>query len=128
MIRLLIVLLCLPVLTFSQEEGTEEVFTYNIDVEPSFPGGEKALMEFISKNMVYPKDAMRNGEQGIVYVQFVVLKTGDVADVRILRGVSESIDKEVLRLMGIMPKWVPGEFEGKPVKVAYTLPLTFRLG
>jgi TonB family protein len=95
--------------------------------EPSFPGGEEDMMKFIQNNIEYPQLAVDAGEQGIVYAQFVVYKDGHLGDFRIMRGVSTSLDRETLRILKLMPKWVPGKQKGKLVNVRYTLPIHFRL-
>ena len=95
--------------------------------EPMFPGGEEAMMKFIQNNIEYPQKSVDAGEQGIVYAQFVVYKDGHLGEFRIMRGVSTSLDKETLRLLKLMPNWVPGKQKGKLVNVRYTLPIYFRL-
>jgi len=94
-----------------------------VAIDPEFIGGEKAMTKFIADNFIYPDSARINEEQGVVYVQFVVSKKGNVEDVKVLRGVSKSIDKEAIRIISIMPKWRPGEQAGKPVNVRYVLPI-----
>ncbi len=94
---------------------------------PQFPGGEKELMSFISKNLKYPAVPAENGIQGRVVIRFVVSKTGDVTDVQILKGLDPSCDKEAVRVVKAMPKWIPGRQNGRTVPVYYTLPVTYRL-
>ena len=94
---------------------------------PTFPGGEAALLQYIGKNMKYPVIAQENGIQGRVIVSFVIEKDGHVADVTVVRGVDPALDKEAIRVVSAMPRWRPGEQRGKPVRVKYTLPVTFRL-
>ncbi len=98
------------------------------EVEPSFPGGEAAMMSWIQENIEYPPLAVEMGEQGKVFVQFVVNKDGSIEQVKVLRGVSDAIDQEAKRVVRTMPKWSPGEQAGKKVRVRYTLPIHFRLG
>jgi protein TonB len=98
------------------------------EVEPTFPGGEGAMMTWIQSNIEYPQLAVEMGEQGIVYVQFVVNKDGSIEQVKIMRGVSDALDDEAKRVVKKMPKWTPGEQAGKKVRVRYTLPIHFRLG
>ena len=102
------------------------VFTF-VEQMPEFPGGNSAMYNFISKNMVYPSEAQENNEQGKVVVQFVVMNDGQVQDATVVRGVSPAIDKEALRIIKIMPRWQPGKQNGKPVNVRFVLPLTFSL-
>lgn len=106
----------------------EEPIVDFAEVDPAFPGGEAAMGEWIQKNIVYPEMAKEMGEQGTVYVQFVVNRDGSIVDVVIVRGVSESLDNEAKRVVKKMPKWSPGEQAGKPVRVRFTLPINFRLG
>lgn len=96
---------------------------------PEFPGGITELMQFIKSNMKYPEMEKEAGIQGTVYVQFVVSKEGVVHSVKILRGVNGApgFDKEVFRIVKMMPNWIPGENRGKKVNVYYTLPVKFRL-
>ena len=110
------------------DEIEEEPVIDFAEVEPTFPGGEGAMMQWIQDNIEYPQLAVEMGEQGIVYVQFVVNKDGSIEQVRVMRGVSDSLDDEAKRVVKKMPKWTPGEQAGKKVRVRYTLPIHFRLG
>lgn len=95
---------------------------------PEFPGGQKALLNFLSKNVKYPIIAQENGIQGRVIVQFVVAKNGDIENVEVVRsGGDPSLDKEAVRVIKSMPKWIPGKQRGKPVRVKYTVPVNFIL-
>jgi TonB family protein len=98
-----------------------------VEVMPSFPGGIDGLMAFLSANLVYPNEAKDGGAQGTTYVTFVVNEFGEVIDESILRSVHSSIDKEALRVVSIMPPWVPGMQYGIPVKVQYNLPIRMTL-
>ncbi len=106
-----------------QENG---IYDYT-EVPPSFPGGEAALMKFISSNIKYPNMAKEYNLQGRVIVSFVVGKDGAVQDLKIIRGVCFAMQNEVIRIMKLMPNWQPGTQNGNPVKVRYTLPVMFRL-
>jgi protein TonB len=106
----------------------EEPIADFAEVEPTFPGGEAAMMTWIQENISYPQLAVEMGEQGIVYVQFVVNKDGSIEKVKIMRGVSDALDGEAKRVVKKMPRWTPGEQAGKKVRVRYTLPIHFRLG
>ena len=86
------------------------------------------MMTWIQKHIEYPQLAIEMGEQGIVYVQFVVNKDGSIEQVKVMRGVSDALDDEAKRVVKRMPKWTPGEQAGKKVRVRYTLPIHFRLG
>jgi protein TonB len=94
---------------------------------PSFPGGEAALMQYLSKNIKYPPFAEENNIQGRVICTFVVERDGSVTDIHIAKGVDPSLDKEAIRVVSGMPKWIPGRQNGQSVRVKYTLPVTFRL-
>ena len=108
-----------------REEETK-IFTV-VEQMPSFPGGEAALMQYLSKNIKYPPFAEENNIQGRVICTFVVERDGSVSDIRIARSVDPSLDKEAIRVVSGMPKWIPGRQNGQSVRVKYTLPVTFRL-
>jgi protein TonB len=110
------------------EEIVEEPIADFAEVEPSFPGGESAMMEWIRDNIEYPQLSVEMGEQGIVYCQFVVNKDGSIEQVKVVRGVSDALDDEAKRVVRRMPKWTPGEQAGKKVRCRFTLPIHFRLG
>lgn len=98
-----------------------------VEQMPSFPGGTGALMQYLSKNIKYPPVAEEMGIQGRVICTFVVERDGSVSDIRIARSVDPSLDKEAIRVVSGMPKWIPGRQNGQMVRVKYTLPVTFRL-
>lgn len=98
-----------------------------VEQMPEFPGGEAALLKYLNTSVKYPKIATENGIQGKVYVGFVVDRNGGISNVRIARGVDESIDKEAMRVVKAMPKWMPGKQNGEPVRVSFTLPINFVL-
>jgi protein TonB len=108
-------------------EIEEEPITEFAEVEPSFPGGEAAMMEWIQKTVEYPSLAVEMGEQGIVYVQFVVNKNGSIEQAKVVRGVSDALDAEAVKVVSKMPPWTPGEQAGKKVRCRFTLPIHFRL-
>ena len=94
---------------------------------PQFPGGAPKLMEYLSQNIRYPKEATEHGIQGRVIVQFVVEKDGSVSNVQVVRSVDPALDREAVRVVKSMPKWNPGMNNGQPARVKYTLPVTFKL-
>ena len=98
-----------------------------VEEMPKFPGGEGALMEYVSKNVVYPKEAQEKGISGRVFVSFVIEKDGSVNEVNVMRGIGGGCDEEAVRVINGMPKWKPGKQEGKPVRVSYMMPITFKL-
>ena len=108
------------------KEEENKVFDV-VEEQPSFPGGQGALMQWLSDNIKYPVIAAENGVPGRVIVQFVVSKTGSISDVKVVRGVDPSLDREAVRVVSQMPKWTPGRQNGTTVNVRYTLPVTFRL-
>ncbi len=98
-----------------------------VEEMPKFPGGEDALMDYVSKNVVYPKEAQEKGISGRVFVGFIVEKDGSVSDVKVLRGIGGGCDEEAVRVISGLPKWKPGKQEGKPVRVSYQMPINFKL-
>ena len=98
-----------------------------VDQMPQFPGGFEKLKEFIEKNRRYPKSLQDRGIQGRVVVTFVVEKTGKISHAKVVRGVDPALDKEALRVVRKMPRWIPGKLYGKNVDVNYTMPVDFRL-
>lgn len=109
-----------------EEVVEEEIFTIVEDM-PSFPGGEAKLFEYLGKNIKYPQIAKEAGISGIVYVNFVVGTSGNITDVKVLRGIGGGCDEEAIRVVKNMPQWSPGKQRGKPVKVSYNLPIRFSL-
>lgn len=94
---------------------------------PQFPGGEEELMKFLSDNVHYPAIAAETGVEGRVTVRFVVSKTGDVTNVEVIRGFDPSCEKEAVRVVKMMPRWIPGKQNGRNVPVYFTLPVLFKL-
>ncbi len=103
-----------------------EVFTI-VEKMPGFVGGERARLKFLSDNLKYPSIDRSGGIQGTVYLNFVVNKKGQIKKVKILRGVSPTIDKEAIRVVEAMPNWEPGKQRGKPVSVSYNFRIKFNL-
>ena len=98
-----------------------------VEQMPEFPGGQEALMKFLSESVKYPKEASKDGIQGRVVVQFVVEKDGSISEVEVVKKVNEHLDAEAVRVVNAMPKWKPGKQKGENVRVKYTLPISFRL-
>lgn len=109
-----------------EEAPVEKPFEV-VEQNPSFPGGLAELNKFLSDNIRYPVIAQENGIQGRVIIRFVVSKTGEISDVQVMRGVDPSLDKEAVRVVQSMPKWIPGRQRGQAVPVYFTLPVVFRL-
>lgn len=108
------------------EPVKEEVFRA-VEQMPVFPGGEAALMKWLSNNIQYPPAAMENNVQGRVVVQFVVTKTGAIGEVKVVRSVDRDLDNEAIRVCKKLPKFTPGRMNGQAVNVWYTLPVQFKL-
>ena len=111
----------------SQVTKEDEVVHIRVDRMPEFPGGQAALNNYLAQNLQYPILAQENGIQGRVVCQFIVEKDGSVGDVKVIRGVHESLDNEAIRVVEAMPKWIPGVQGGEIVRVRYTLPIRFNL-
>lgn len=110
--------------TSSEKQDTTRVVYEEM---PSFPGGQKALMDYLSKNIVYPVKAAEKNIQGRVIIRFSVDLDGSLSDITIVHSVDPALDAEAIRLVKTMPKWIPGTQDGQPVKVNFTLPITFSL-
>ena len=110
-----------------EEEVEDQTVFQVVEKMPEFPGGMAACLKFLSNNIKYPTISQENGVQGKVIVQFVVNKDGSIVDPVVVRSVDPYLDKEALRVISMMPKWSPGMQRGKPVRVKYTVPVTFRL-
>ena len=110
------------------EPVVEEEKPYEaVEQMPTFPGGETELMKFIRDNLKYPVIAQENGIQGRVILRFVVSKTGTIDNVTVLRSLDPTCDKEAIRVVKSMPKWIPGKQNGNNVPVYFTLPVVFKL-
>lgn len=115
-----------PAVEEEEEEAAQTIFTV-VEEMPEFPGGQAELLKYLAKSIKYPVIAQENGVQGRVVCSFVVNRDGSIVDAEVVRGVDPSLDKEALRVITTMPKWKPGKQRGKPVRVKYTVPVTFRL-
>jgi len=102
--------------------------TYTIVEEPpSFPGGEKARVQYMLDNLKYPEGAKSKGIQGTVFVAYIVRADGSISDAKVLRGIGGGCDEEALRVVNAMPKWDPGKQRGKAVNVQFNMPIKFAL-
>lgn len=106
--------------------GDDEIFIA-VDQQPEFPGGYEAMMAFVKQNMRYPANARKMKIEGTVHVSFVVSKTGEISDVKVLRGIMTTCDQEAVRVVQLMPPWKAGKQNGRNVNVRFILPLKFRL-
>lgn len=98
-----------------------------VEQRPMFPGGEAEMMKYLQDNIRYPEEAQQAKQEGRVICQFVVTSEGKIGDVKVMRGISPSLDKEAVRVIKAMPTWIPGKHDGQAVNVRYTLPIMFRL-
>lgn len=97
----------------------------NIEKMPEFPGGEKAIRRFLSTNIRYPIEAAENDIQGKVFVGFIIEKDGSISNIQVKKGVHPLLDDEAVRIIKLMPRWIPGRQKGKPVRVSFTVPINF---
>lgn len=104
----------------------EEVLIIS-EVMPEFEGGMSKMYKWLGKNLRYPTAASNNGIEGRVVISFIVEKDGGISNVEILKGIGFGCDEEAARVVEAMPKWKAGEQNGRPVRVKYTLPLTFKI-
>ena len=112
---------------FVAPEVEEEEVYIIVEQMPGFPGGEEALLKYISDHIEYPTMAVERGIEGRVTVRFVVNKDGYVQDVTVIRGLHELLDKEAVRVIQSLPRWNPGKQNGVAVAVYYNVPVNFTL-
>lgn len=112
-----------------EETVVEEAVPFAlVEKKPSFMGGDaNEFSKWVNKHLVYPEIAKENGVQGKVILGFTVNKDGTVSNIKVLRGVDSSLDKEAIRVVSMSPKWTPGQNAGSNVKVSYTFPVVFQL-
>ncbi len=114
------------IVTQEKAPEPEKVFEV-VEQMPTFPGGQSALFDYLSKHIRYPVIAEENGIQGRVILTFVVEKSGSITDIQVVKSVDPSLDKEAKRVVSTMPAWIPGKQNGSSVRVKFTLPVTFKL-
>jgi TonB family protein len=107
------------------QDNEDRIYTF-AEQKPEFPGGEKALTAYLKKNVNMPEMAKKNGEQGKVFITFVVEKDGSLSNPKVLRGIGNGCDDEAVRVVKNMPKWLPGKQNGQTIRVQYTLPIIFK--
>ena len=112
--------------TEAPEEDKDKVYAV-VEQPPTFPGGEAALLAYVAKNIKYPASALEQEIQGVVLLRFVVLENGSVGEVLVTRGIDPACDKEAVRVVKSLPRFIPGKQQGKGVKVWYTLPIRFQI-
>lgn len=106
-------------------QNNQKVYEHS-EVMPEYPGGMSAMVEFLSKNVKYPKDAAKQKVEGRVLVWFVVETDGSLTDVKVAKKVFPSLDAEAVRVVKTMPKWTPGKHNDQPVRVRFALPIVFK--
>lgn len=104
---------------------SEKVFS-SVEQFPEFPGGAQGLTQYLMLNLRYPTEAQKKNIQGKVFIKFVVCQDGSLCNEEVVKGIGGGCDEEVIRVIKAMPKWKPGKQNGKPVKVYYTLPVSFK--
>ena len=109
------------------QAARKDIVFESVEQMPQYPGGEMAMMKFLAESIHYPVNAVKNKVEGRVIVQFVVEKTGEIGEVKVVRSVDEELDAEAVRVVKELPKFTPGRVNGKAVAVWYTLPITFKL-
>lgn len=132
----LLPLLFICAITFAQSNDTLKIndsqsdsleFVIVAEVLAQFPGGQEACIEFIKNNIKYPEEALTKGTSGTVYVSFVVEKDGSLTEITVLRGIGSGCDEEALRIVRLMPKWIPATYQGIIVRQKLNMPIRFFL-
>ncbi|MBO7346749.1 MAG: energy transducer TonB [Bacteroidales bacterium] len=135
MLYMIICLLCVslanaqnnnPLNNSPDKDTIQEVFVDSV-IHPKFPGGDEALMQYLSENLVYPPIIQNRRFKGKVLVQFVVETDGSISNVEVVRSLYKDLDEEVVRVIKNMPKWIPAEQDGKAIREYYKLPISFEL-
>lgn len=109
----------------AQNIGDESAVYTKVDKMPEYPGGQVALVKFLSKNIKYPSKYKKEKVNGRVFVSFIIDRTGKVTQAKIVKSLNEECDKEALRVITMMPNWIPGEKDGNKVNVQFGLPVNF---
>ncbi len=108
------------------KKDSSPLFTI-VEQMPECIGGNIARNRFLSENIHYPQSALKNGIQGTVYVHFIIEKDGSISDIKVLKGIGGGCDEEAIRVLSIIPKWIPGRQNGKTVRVLFNTPISFSL-
>jgi TonB family protein len=125
----------LSFVTFSQSDSikiqpdsikTDKIICFSPSM-PSFTGGVNSMNQFINENFHYPEKASENREQGTIWVEFIINEKGEVINVKVIKGVSDLLDKEALRVIQSMPNWIPGITKGKPTRIRYSISIKAKL-
>jgi len=107
--------------------SSDKLIFFVVEEMPEYSGGDEARIKFLIAHLRYPQIAKESGIQGTVYVSFIVESDGSVSNVKVLRGVGGGLDEESVRVVELMPKWIPGKCDGVPVRVQFNMPLRFTL-
>lgn len=117
--------------SLDNDSKKQRVFTGDaikeLDFAPEFEGGQKAMLTYLGEHLKYPKSAIAEGKEGVVYVSFVVNANGGIVDVEVVKGLSEALDTAAKEIIAGMPKWIPGKKDGKNINVKMTLPIRYQL-
>lgn len=129
LLPILLILICTS--TFAQTNMENDTIPKSeimvIEIAPEFPGGREKMVEFLQKNLKYPRKAREEEIEGVVVVKFVIKPDGSVADIEVQKGVDPLLDQEAVRVISLMPKWIPGERNATKVDVTYSMPVIFKL-
>ncbi len=117
-------LVSFPKLGFSQED--EKVFTF-VEQSAQFIGGENARLKFLTSNIKYPEAAQETGIEGTVFITFIIEIDGSITHIKVLRGIGGGCDEEAVRVIQMMPKWIPAYQAGKAVRSQFNMPIKFTL-
>jgi TonB family protein len=115
------------ILSINANQPDSMAVFFTVEEIPDFPGGDDARIQFLAENIKYPREAMERGIQGTVYITFIITITGEIKDVRNLRSPHQLLTNEAIRVIKLMPKWIPGKQNGKVVNVQYNMPIKFTL-
>lgn len=116
------------VANYDKEMSLDDDYVYDVvEQMPTFPGGTSELLQYISSNISYPASERRLGKGGRVFCSFIVEKNGSISDVRVYRGVNDVLDREAVRVIRSMPRWIPGRMKGETVRVKYAVPVDFKI-
>lgn len=112
----------------SDSSSTDKTSPFvTVEQMPEFPGGIKAMYQFIAENLTYPKEAAKANIEGKVFVAFIVSCTGEIQEVQVSKGIGYGCDEECVRVVRSMPRWTPGRQSGKDIPVRYSIPFSFTL-
>ncbi len=112
---------------FPEEEAVDIIDFFKVEDQPKYPGGMNEFFKFIYSAIEYPEEAIENKIEGTVFIGFVINKKGKLEDVELERGVHNSLDNEAIRVIKLIPDWIPGKQRGKPVSVKFVIPIKFKL-